>query len=148
VGGGVTGLAVVLAALAVVVTKALDGATTLRRIGPDGAGESNPVARAMMQRLGVRTAVVGVCVFAAVWAVLLAGLVLASGVAWLQLGYVVTALFVAVVQAAVARTNATGRANSVTRRVIALHGRMRRAIAGVSRACAWRASRSAAARRR
>lgn len=150
-----TTAAVVLAALAVVATKVFDGLTTLRAIGPRGAGETNPLARALMARWGVRRAVVAVCVVAALWALLLAGLVLASGLVWLQLAYVVVALFVAAVQAAVASTNGTGRFNPITRRVLALHGGMRRAmprvfaaVARVSRACAWRASRSAAARRR
>lgn len=115
--------ACVLSIVALVVTKAADLWTTWRFVGV--ASETNPLGRALMARLGMKGALAVVGVVAALliatsWAVALRLGPEAMGVlaAW--------STVVAVVQGAVALTNATGRFNLVTRRVLALHGWLHR----------------------
>ena len=107
---------VIMTAALLLATKWLDCRTTARRLrGP--AGELNPRARLWMVRLGVRPAI---------WAVfaLAAGIIVAGGIAaaWsgsvgASVAYAALGLPIAAIQGAVARANATGRPNAVTRAV-------------------------------
>lgn len=114
-------VAVWLTVIAIVITKALDAWTTLRVVGPRGEGETNGFAQRWMRRVGVRRTAALVFAVTTVVAVTI-GVVVVSSEEWtLQAGYVVVGSFVAIVQGAVAHTNATGRWNFVTRRVLAFH---------------------------
>lgn len=107
--------------VAIVVTKGFDAWTTLRAVGRSGEGETNAFAQRWMRRFGVRSVAAVVFAVATVVAVTTGVVVVASEEWSLQLGYVVVGGFVAFVQGAVAHTNATGRWNFVTRRVLAFH---------------------------
>lgn len=109
--------AVVIATAALLLaTKWLNCRTTARRVrGP--ADELNPWARRWMARLGVRPAI---------WTVfaLAAGIIAAegfvavwSGSGWAGAAFAALGLPIAAIQGAVARANATGRPNAVTRAV-------------------------------
>lgn len=111
---------VLVAAALVIITKAADCLTTLRAV-PVADAETNPLARGLMRRLSVRGAVTLVFVFACLWTCGAAALVLAQESSWASAGFVALALFVALVQGAVAHTNRTGRLNGVTVRVLAAH---------------------------
>lgn len=113
--------AVVVIVIAIVITKALDVLTTLRAVGVRGEGETNVFAQRWMRRFGV--GVVAAVVFAVTVAVaLVVGVgAIRSDVVVVKVGCVVVGGFVAFVQGAVAHTNASGRWNFVTRRVLAFH---------------------------
>jgi hypothetical protein len=123
-------VAVGIAAALVVLTKALDCATTLRAIVARGAVETNPIGRWLMQRLGVAVAVGSVFAVSAAISAAFAWVALVSGSTLVQCSYVVLACFVAFVQAVVAHTNWSGRWNAVTTRVLAWHGGVRGVFLG------------------
>ena len=113
-------LLVICTALLVVATKALDCLTTLRAV-PVAAAETNPLARRIMQRLGVHRSVALVFVLATVWTCAIATVtILVNSTVYAAL-FVGLGLFVATVQAAVAHTNWTGRYNAITSCVLLFH---------------------------
>ena len=109
-----------------VVTKLCDVASTLQRIvHPDG--ETNPIARQVMIRVGTTKAV---------WIVLVLALIiigLASGAA-IKGGNIRQALFIfaglaiSIIQGSVAYCNWTGRDNVITKRARILHASLLRII--------------------
>jgi hypothetical protein len=109
-------------AATLVLTKLLDGWSTLRVI--DHAGqESNERVRQWMLRYGIRTTVVLVVLLAIGIVAVSAWVSLVSGSTWLQATFVGLGLPISIVQAAVAYTNVTGRFNQITTLVWRLHGR-------------------------
>ena len=106
----------------VIATKALDCLTTLAAV-PTAAAETNPIARRIMRRLGVRRAVVLVFTLSTAWTGGLTILAAATGTLGAVL-FIATGLGVATVQAAVAHTNWTGRWNPITSRILRLHSRI------------------------
>ena len=113
---------VLLTAALLVVTKVLDGYTTVRCINqPDQ--ETHPQARRWMKRHGIRPTVVFVVALALVIVVLAAGIALASDSGFLSWTFVILGFPIAIIQLAVAHTNHSGRFNSITRVVARLHAR-------------------------
>jgi hypothetical protein len=102
------------------LTKAADCLTTLFRV-PTTA-ETNPLSRALMDRVGHRNAI------ALVFGVSVAIVAAASSAALLMnwwpatAAYVILGSAIAAIQLAVAHTNWTGRMNPITQRVARLHG--------------------------
>ena len=109
-----------LTAALLVLTKLLDGWTTLRLIGCPRQ-ETNPRARRWMERFGVRQTVWAVVVLAL--AIIATSTVAVAVIdrTWVDVSYVALGLAVAAIQGAVAHTNYTGRWNVVTRRVLLIH---------------------------
>jgi len=108
-------------ALLILGTKALDCLTTLRAVLVPEA-ESNPIARSVMNRLGVRRTVALVFVVAATWTCALTAAALATESLPVGVVFVAAGLFVALVQGAVAHSNWSGRRNRITRQVFRFHG--------------------------
>ena len=111
---------VICTAALILVTKALDCLTTLAAV-PTAAAETNPLARGVMHRLGVRRTAAVVFVVAAMLTCAVAAVVLMMESTLYAACFVVVGLFVATVQAAVAHTNWTGRWNGITSRVLQVH---------------------------
>ena len=117
------GIAVATIAL-LVATKLCDCHSTLWRISVP-AQETNPLARRIMERLGVKTAVwlvFGLVVFISV---LVGAVYISLGTAG-QLVYIAAGLPISAVQFAVAMHNWTGRANFITVAVSRVHRRIGR----------------------
>ena len=108
-----------LTAIALIVTKWFDCITTLRSV--DASNETNAFAARMMRRFGVPRTVWAV--FALVLAIVLLStyIVLLTDSFFLQVTYVAMGLPIALIQAAVAHTNATGRWSVITRTVLRIH---------------------------
>ena len=111
---------VICTAALILATKALDCLTTLAAV-PTAAAETNPFARGIMHRLGVRRATALVFVLASAWTCALSAVVLMMESTLYAALFIVVGLFVAMVQAAVAHTNWTGRQNAITSRVLRAH---------------------------
>lgn len=102
-------------ALLLILTKALDALSTARRIRHIGQ-EANPLARWLMERIGVRPAI---------WLVFLlaCGIVVLSVIllylwfegTWYKWVFIVAGSLISFVQAAVAESNHKGRTNAVSR---------------------------------
>ncbi len=113
---------VYIVAVLLVATKLCDVVSTLQRI-KHYAGETNPIARGMMTRLGTSNAV---------WVVFLLSLVIiglssfaaVTGGTFLQALFVLVGGIIAVIQASVAHCNWSGCDNIVTRGVRILHARL------------------------
>lgn len=112
--------AVIITVAALLATKWLDCRTTLRRIDSP-AGETNPLARTAMARWGMRRATWGVFALAALITGTAAAAALGSPSPWARPAFTALGLAIAAVQGAVARHNATGRSNAVTRAVLRAH---------------------------
>jgi|GEM_PF-733738 len=105
-----------------VITKFMDTYTTMRRI-QGISHETNPVARKLMGRLGVKPAI---------WAIFGLALVIIGLAGWLALHlgaifqavFIIVGLFVVVVQASAAQANWTGRQNAVTLWLLGMAGRV------------------------
>lgn len=99
---------------AIIITKYFDCITTQRKIKGIGM-EMNPIARVMMQRIGIK---------GTIW--LIFGITIITTILcqlWIQLktesilwdyGYILTGIITATVQAATARNNHKGRSNIIT----------------------------------
>jgi len=105
-----------------VITKFMDTYTTMRRI-QGISHETNPVARKLMGRLGVKPAIWAIFGLAVVIIGLAGWLVLNLGV-FFQVVFIVVGLLVVVVQAAAAQANWTGRQNAVTLWLLGMAGRV------------------------
>lgn len=105
-----------------VITKFMDAYTTMRRI-QGISHETNPVARKLMGRLGVKPAIWAIFGLAVVIIGLAGWLVLNLGV-FFQVVFIVVGLLVVVVQAAAAQANWTGRQNAVTLWLLGMAGRV------------------------
>lgn len=112
--------AVVAAATLLLATKWLDCLTTVRRIARP-AGETNPLARTAMAHWGVRRTAWGVFALVAAIVGAVAVAALGSPSPWARAAFVALGLPIAAIQGAVARHNATGRSNAVTRAVVRAH---------------------------
>lgn len=104
-----------LTSAAVIITKWFDCTTTLKHINGI-AMESNPIARALMYKFGIKGTVWFAFVVAVVVTVLsqLYVQVWTVHVVW-DIAYVITGAFTALVQGATALNNHQGRANFVTK---------------------------------
>ena len=103
---------------AIIITKFFDCITTQRRIKGIGM-EMNPIARVMMQRIGIK---------GTIW--LIFGITIITTILcqlWIQLktesilrdyGYILTGSITATVQAATALNNHQGKANMITKKLI------------------------------
>ncbi len=108
-----------LTAIALIVTKWFDCITTLRAV--DASNETNAFAARMMRRFGVPRTVWAVFTLVVAIVSLSIYTVLSSDSLFLQVTYVAMGLPIAVIQAAVAHTNATGRWSVITRAVLRIH---------------------------
>jgi len=102
---------------AIIITKYLDCITTQRKIKGIGM-EMNPIARVMMQRIGIK---------GTIW--LIFGITIITTILcqlWIQLktesilwdyGYILTGSITATVQAATALNNHQGKANMITKQL-------------------------------
>lgn len=113
-------VAATLAAL--LLTKLADCVSTQLRIS-DAAGETNPGARRLMRRFGVRRVIWAYGALAAAIACVAALPALVAEAPWYAAAYVALGVPIALVQAEVARTNLTGRAGPLARRVAGVHAR-------------------------
>lgn len=108
-------LLVLIVAVLLMLTKALDAFSTARRIKHIGQ-EANPLARLLMERLGVRRAI---------WVVFVVscGIIMLSVILiyhwmdhpWNKLIFIVLGILLSFVQAAVALSNEKGKSNPITR---------------------------------
>ena len=105
-----------------VITKFMDAYTTMHRI-QGISHETNPVARKLMGRLGVKPAIWAIFGLAVVIIGLAGWLVLNLGV-FFQAVFIIVGLFVVVVQASAAQANWTGRQNAVTLWLLGMAGRV------------------------
>lgn len=128
---------IVCTALLILGTKALDCLTTLRAVLVPEA-ESNPIARSMMNRLGVRRTTALVFVIATIWTCALTAVALATESVLVGAVFVAAGLFVALVQGAVAHSNWSGRRNGITRHVFRFHGTLGRLAPRLRRKSAHR----------
>ncbi|HOT00387.1 MAG TPA: hypothetical protein PLY66_05215 [Acidobacteriota bacterium] len=113
---------VTLTSTLLLATKWLDCRTTARRVRCP-ADELNLWARRWMARHGVRPTIWGVFALAAAIIGISGAGAVGSGSAWAGAAYAALGLPIAAIQGAVARTNATGRPNAVTRAVARLYAR-------------------------
>ena len=102
---------------AIIITKYFDCITTQRKIRGIGM-EMNPIARVMMQRIGIK---------GTIW--LIFGITIITTILcqlWIQLksesilwdyGYILTGTFTAIVQGATALNNHQGKANMITKQL-------------------------------
>ena len=111
---------VICTAALILATKALDCLTTLAAV-PTAAAETNPLARGIMHRLGIRRTTALVFAMAAALTCTVAAVVLMMDSTLYAALFIVAGLFVATVQAAVAHTNWTGGWNAITSRVLRAH---------------------------
>lgn len=105
-----------------ILSKLADVLSTLGRIR-HADEETNPMARALMRRVGLSGA--AWLVFAL--AILIIGVTARAAIAGdlgMKILFIVAGTGISVVQAAVAHTNWTGRDNFITRRARMLHGRL------------------------
>ena len=117
------GIAVATIAL-LVATKLCDCLSTLHRIGVP-AQETNPLARRIMERLGVKTAVWIVFGLASLISVFVGAAYITLGKTG-QLVFIAAGLPISLIQFAVAMHNWTGRPNFITVAVSTVHRRIGR----------------------
>lgn len=104
-----------LSSLLVIVSKFLDCYTT-DRVVREIRQERNPLARWLMQRLGMRFTIWGIFVLTVLLVIAALYMLYGDDPSILyKLAYIAIALFSSGAQAAVAHTNATGRLNVFTR---------------------------------
>ncbi len=106
------------------LTKLLDVLSTLRCITHSGI-ETNPLARSVMQKIGVKTA--SWLVFAIAIAIIAcSGLAALYGPFFYQVLFILLGIPISVIQAAVALNNHTGRTNLITSQIFRLHQALQR----------------------
>ncbi|WP_163931453.1 hypothetical protein [Paraferrimonas sp. SM1919] len=108
-----------LTVISLVLTKLADCISTQLKIKSIGH-ETNPIARILMARFGIKGAIWLVFVISLLIIVISAYLVLEAESMLLSAGYITVGLFVSTVQAAVAHQNFTGSNNMITRRIFSL----------------------------
>jgi hypothetical protein len=109
-----------------VLTKLCDVVSTLQRL-EHPHGETNPIIRPTMLRVG-RTKAVWVVFVLALIIISLAGWAAINGGNITQALFIVAGVAISIVQGSVAYCNWTGRDNVITRRVRILHSCMSRII--------------------
>ena len=109
-----------------VLTKLLDVLSTLGRIThPDI--ETNPLARPVMQKIGVKAA--SWLVFAVAVAIIAcSGFAALYGPFFYQVLFILLGIAISVIQAAVALNNHTGRTNQITSQIFRLHQALQRRL--------------------
>ena len=102
---------------AIVITKYFDCITTQRKIRSIGM-EMNPIARVMMQRIGIKATIwlifavtIVITIFCQVWIQLTT-----ESILWDHC-YILMGIFTAIVQGATALNNYFGRANMITKKL-------------------------------
>ena len=124
-------LGVLLVSVALVLTKFLDCWSTTKQM-EDPSDETNPIARGAMIRLGPRTTIWGIFVLVVVIVAIVggsayrtAGALEGGSDSMLQRlsvwGYLILGSGIAIVQAAVAQTNRSGRFNRISGAVLAIN---------------------------
>jgi hypothetical protein len=109
---------VIITAILMVFTKALDAITTARRIRHIGQ-EANPLARVLMGRIGIRSAIWLVSLLALVIIVLSVVLLYKwFDDPWYKSMFILVGIGISFVQAAVAESNHKGRTNAVSRSLL------------------------------
>jgi len=121
-------ICVYLVIVLLVLTKLCDVASTLQRV-KHPHGETNPIARKTMLRIGKTKAVWVVFVLALI-IIGLAGWAAISGGKILQTLFIIVGIAISIVQGSVAHCNWTGRDNVITRQVRILHSSLSRIIQG------------------
>ena len=111
-----------------ILTKLCDVVSTLQRL-EDPHGETNPIARQTMLRVGTTKAVLIVFALALI-IIALAGWAAINGGNIMQALFIVAGVAISIVQGSVAHCNRTGRDNLITRRIRTLHSCMSRIIPG------------------
>ena len=102
-----------------IITKLMDVLSTIKRIEHSQI-ETNPLARKMMTKIGIKTTawiVFGIVVLV----VLLMGRIALEGEDFFQIFFLVFGLVLSVIQFAVAHNNWTRRTNFITRLVLMYH---------------------------
>ena len=112
-------LCVYLVIALLIITKLCDVASTLQRLRHPH-GETNPLARQTMLRVGTTKAVWIVFVLALI-IIILAGWAAIKGGNIMQALFIVAGVVISIVQGSVAHCNWTRRENVITRRVRTLH---------------------------
>ena len=119
---------IIIVILLLVISKLLDVLTTLAKIRSVNV-ESNPIARGLMQKMGIRNSV---------WLIFLVSLIiiLIAGAAALSLGslyqifFVLSGFFVSIIQFAVAHSNWSGKGNLITRYLLRFHNFVNQIMTG------------------
>lgn len=106
-----------------VVTKLCDVVSTLQKI-EHSTGETNPIARGLMARLGTDYAVWGIFLLS-LFIIGLSSSIAVTSRLLMQVLFVFVGSLIAVIQASVAHCNWSGRDNLVTRGVRILHARFK-----------------------
>jgi putative effector of murein hydrolase len=112
-------LCVYLVIVLLVVTKLCDVLSTLKRI-IHPKGETNPIARQMMIRVGTTKAIWLVFVLALI-IIGIAGAVAISGSDMMKALFIVVGVAISIVQGTVIHCNWSGHENVITRRARVLH---------------------------
>ena len=106
-----------IVSVAIIITKFFDCITTQRKIRGIGM-ELNPIARVMMQRIGIKETIwlifavtIIITILCQVW------IQLATESILLDYCYILTGTFTAIVQGATALNNHQGKANMVTKQL-------------------------------
>jgi len=124
---------VILTSLLIVVTKFFDCYTTYERIIRKNEGinlESNPIVRMLMYKLNSGTAVIIFVFFVTLFIVSFVTYMIYRVYPYLymKVAYIVIGLFVAIVQAAVVRTNISSKPNIITKKIFKIHSNMQRLL--------------------
>ena len=112
--------AIIAVTTLLLATKLADCLTTLRYVR-SSAGESNPIAAPLMRRFGFSAVVWGIGALAACIILAASSAALHAGALWYRAGFLVIGTFVSLVQADVARANASRRLGFFARRAASLH---------------------------
>jgi len=117
---------VYLVIVLLVITKLCDVTSTLQKIAHPH-GETNPIARQMMIRVGTTKA--AWIVFALALIIIgLAGEAALKGGRIMQVPFIFAGIAISIIQGAVARCNWTGKDNGITRLVRLLHSSLIKTI--------------------
>lgn len=114
----------IVVAVLLLITKLADAVTTMHCLN-SSAQETNPFARHIMGRIGSGKAVWFIFALAAVIIVASLAVALHSG-PLMQAAFIAVGFPIAIVQAAVAHCNWTGRNNRITRQIFRFHAALNR----------------------
>ena len=104
---------------ALVLSKAADFATTIRRVGPEA--EANPLASSLFRHLGFGGGLVVVAVIWTALVMLAYGVAFGSGIVSCKIATATVGFIVSLAQWDAARLNRTGRASWFTRRALMIY---------------------------
>ena len=110
---------VMIVVILLVISKLMDVLSTLSRIRSVNV-ESNPIARGLMQKMGIKTSV-WLIFLVSLTIILIAGSIALSFGILYQVFFVLMGLLVSIVQFSVAHSNWTGKGNLITRYLLRFH---------------------------